>query len=1762
MESEEAIMENENNSNVESESNTRVRDHQFFEENYSNDVETEVNRVTDIFNNVEQQTSFPDLLNDNSPPEEVGMEILTTEENQNAVSINYANGNDWIENSDIPPEIVTSDALTGESETIFAPNEPVPALNENNEQEESPSIAYEGKSEVAMFAEEQVDDNLNQLPISAENQLLSNTLYENSISVNPELMNVTDVESAEHTGAEEDYTVVENNEKDTSEDYVVGDNEINNENTNNDLDYNAEIDDSIVTSNNGIQNVVSDDLVTINNEDSSAYDQEFQVVEKFDNSISNINDHSSSDKEDFFKESDCSDTTAVQQESDDTSQIQEVEKSIKDGFDTSIASVGVQDTNLESSNSEADLMQTTEMPVITNVTSVEDSAIENTSNVLDDEGHKIDEDQDLIAENAVADLAEADGEKRRGCSDSEPMELDDSLNKQSKEVVNYSVSGESVDMEQTVNETENTEDTSLSNIRIENVLTGAESSDQILADSYSPSKLSVDQQAVHNPDPENQLSPGSKENSDDAPVSFSDGNHDIVTSVNEGAEVNKDTGVTPTENVDNSVNNDCTENGVSKTQETESDDDVIEIHDIKKECSNAETSGTSGKADVVTDMKEELGTGEEVSGKGEEDVVILDDEGDVYPLKKEGNEPKISENGLGIQISSVSGQQHQLHANAESTESTSTAGNSTTKTKQGKSKQQTCIVCQKLCRCKYNIVRNGDTKHLCDDACFKQFRKSPSSFLKSKCEVNVQPQKEKTTKTAYQTPPEPETTAKTPSYKTCSVCQLMNVNATNIFCNWKGLDFCGESCLGKFQANLNTSCSFCHAYIPMDMRATYCLKIGNDMRPFCKLKCYSEFKKKLRLCAFCQRDIAAIPAAFTAMIGSAGKFKEFCSQACLNKMEERVSVVEILSTQNHAPEACSVCEKQGNMKHSVRYQGKTTKLCSDLCLTAFQYTNKINMNKCDNCGTICTAEEAQAHFVQFEGIMKRFCSDHCVITFRKSNSKVVPCGWCTTKRLNFDMIERLDVENKYQMFCSLNCLSLYRVNLQAKSNQAVPCDHCRKVVPAQYHLTMSDASVRNFCSYVCVMTFQSQFIAKQPAPFTPAQPAPPAPPLQQKPTSKGRPRGRPPISASQQAPSFPVISNVISLAPQGGDKQQTVNIQSPSNVAVVVNAQTNTATGNMVPSGDGKHQILIQAPPSKQVKNKSLQCKPITQTKATSCRPHSQPKEVQTDEVTPKSIIIPIPVPIYIPMPTVMFTAPTPKLVPFPIPIPVPIFIPTTRKSINGISKAIREIVERIPADPLEAELLMMAEAVAADKRPGDSDTDSENEMANDDFGVPEEEEIRPVQKEEDPVLMRKREGQGEEDMIQMALRMAEEMSGPIEDLESSVEPVAVSSDPPGSHHVISNYDNPLDEDYTPSRTARGRGIKRQGRGRPPSSRPKRQRIERHSYTEDDSMASPSQQSQSLEPPPDANYRLKFTYGVNAWRHWVISKNAQIEKTKQATGSVRMRTFPTDILKCTTDELNFTLCMFIKEVRKPNGEEYSPDSIYYLCLGIQQYLYENGRIDNIFTDLYFEKFTDSLHETLKTLQPKVNSQGQMLCRIEEEHLWESKQLGAHSPFVLLNTLIYFHTKHFILKTAQEHMSLSFAQILKHWKKGVPVKGQAASSGKNVSLRFYCLANGKKDGLAARKNKEGVPVYEVTENFENPLRCPVKLYEFFLSKCPESIKNRNDIFYPIPERSCVPDSPVWYSTQSVDIHTMDKMLTRVLLVREIQESHLHAQPIYL
>ena len=83
------------------------------------------------------------------------------------------------------------------------------------------------------------------------------------------------------------------------------------------------------------------------------------------------------------------------------------------------------------------------------------------------------------------------------------------------------------------------------------------------------------------------------------------------------------------------------------------------------------------------------------------------------------------------------------------------------------------------------------------------------------------------------------------------------------------------------------------------------------------------------------------------------------------------------------------------------------------------------------------------------------------------------------------------------------------------------------------------------------------------------------------------------------------------------------------------------------------------------------------------------------------------------------------------------------------------------------------------------------------------------------------------------------------------------------------------------------------------------------------------------------------------------------------------------------------------------------------------------------------------------------SSGEIVCEMEEEHLWESKQLGAHSPYVLLNTLIYFNTCYFHLPSVDDHLHLSFSHIMKHWKK-LNIPG-AKLPGRSVYLRYYVPA---------------------------------------------------------------------------------------------------------
>uniref|UniRef100_UPI0037E87590 transcriptional regulator QRICH1-like isoform X2 n=1 Tax=Semicossyphus pulcher TaxID=241346 RepID=UPI0037E87590 len=306
----------------------------------------------------------------------------------------------------------------------------------------------------------------------------------------------------------------------------------------------------------------------------------------------------------------------------------------------------------------------------------------------------------------------------------------------------------------------------------------------------------------------------------------------------------------------------------------------------------------------------------------------------------------------------------------------------------------------------------------------------------------------------------------------------------------------------------------------------------------------------------------------------------------------------------------------------------------------------------------------------------------------------------------------------------------------------------------------------------------------------------------------------------------------------------------------------------------------------------------------------------------------------------------------------------------------------------------------------------------------------------------------------------------------------------------------------------------------------------------------------NAEPPTEilVPISLKPEEGLEVWRLWAKRKNEELnkqEKTKLAPiGRRQPLRFQEDLVSSAVAELNLALSLMTQEARGSNEEQFASDVLYYVFLCIQKYLFENGRVDDIFSDPYYTRFGGCLHKILDGWKPSVHPLGYIIpSHVTEEMLWECKQLGAHSPATLLTTLMYFNTKHFHLITPEQHMKVAFSKVLRHTR-----KNPTNTKDKATSIRLL-----KVQGQHSAGQKGPDEMYEEqAEDPENPLRCPIKLYDFYLFKCPQSVKGRNDAYYMTPEPVVAPNSPMWYSPQPLTTQQVEHMLTRIIVVREIQE----------
>ncbi|XP_064319124.1 zinc finger MYM-type protein 3 isoform X1 [Phalacrocorax carbo] len=919
---------------------------------------------------------------------------------------------------------------------------------------------------------------------------------------------------------------------------------------------------------------------------------------------------------------------------------------------------------------------------------------------------------------------------------------------------------------------------------------------------------------------------------------------------------------------------------------------------------------------------------------------------------------------------------------------------------------------------------------------------------------------------------------------------------------------CSDACFTKFRATkgLKTNCcDNCGLYIyNKGLPLEYLFHEGQQKR-FCNSACLNSYKKKntrVYPCMWCKtlcKNFDMLP-----NVDRSGKMGLFCSICCTTSHKVKQSGLV------GPPRPCSFCRKSLS---EPCYYNKTDRVvyqfCSPSCWTKFQRTSPeggIHLN-CHYCHNLFSGKP---EILDWQDKVYQFCCKDCCEDFKRLRGVVSQCEHCKQEKLLHEKIRFSGVEKN---FCSEGCVLLYKQDFTKNLGLCcITCTYCSQT--CQRAVTEQlEGSTWDFCSEDCKSKYLLWY-------FKAARCH--ACKRQGKLLETIHWRGQIKHFCNQQCLlRFYNQQNQPNLDTQKGPESllnsQTSEPKPPA--PSPQKAETNTLSAK---TSSAQMSPAAPPPPPPPVpptprKNKAAMCKPLMQNRGVSCKIEMKSKGCQTEaDWKPQVIVLPIPVPIFVPVPMHMYCQKVPVPFSMPVPVPVPMFLPTTLESTDKIVETIEELKVKIPSNPLEADILAMAEMIAEaeelDKASSDLCDLVSNQSAE---GLLEDCDLF---------------GPARDDVLAMAVKMANVLDEPGQDLEADFPKNPLDINPSVDFLFDCGLVGPDDvstEQDLPRAVRKGQ-----------------KRLVLSESCSRDSMS--SQPSCTV---------LNYSYGVNAWKSWVQAKYAGGETSKGEElrfGPKPMR-IKEDILACTAAELNYGLAQFVKEITRPNGERYEPDSIYYLCLGIQQYLLENNRMVNIFTDLYYLTFVQELNKSLSGWQPTILPNNTVFSRVEEEHLWECKQLGVYSPFVLLNTLMFFNTKFFGLQTAEEHMQLSFTNVVRQSRKCTTARGMT----KVVSIRYYAPAKQKKGrdgGSGKRKREEEVPMLEQRENRMNPLRCPVKFYEFYLSKCPESLRNRNDVFYLQPERSCIAESPLWYSVIPMDRSMLESMLNRILAVREIYEEH--------
>lgn len=278
----------------------------------------------------------------------------------------------------------------------------------------------------------------------------------------------------------------------------------------------------------------------------------------------------------------------------------------------------------------------------------------------------------------------------------------------------------------------------------------------------------------------------------------------------------------------------------------------------------------------------------------------------------------------------------------------------------------------------------------------------------------------------------------------------------------------------------------------------------------------------------------------------------------------------------------------------------------------------------------------------------------------------------------------------------------------------------------------------------------------------------------------------------------------------------------------------------------------------------------------------------------------------------------------------------------------------------------------------------------------------------------------------------------------------------------------------------------------------------------------------SLPPPEEAcRTTLKHNaWGVRSFNEWAKLRNSKVASDDKIVKSLE---------EMDMAELSNWLSIFVCEVRKRDGKEYTANSLLSLVLAIQAHLrmVNNPKLD-ILNMQAFSGFKEVLDKEMERLETKgivrERPATEVFTEEMEEIFWQKNLLGGHSPQILLRTILYLNSKNFGINNAETHRKLRYfpAQITCH----------TLANG-NAYLRY---TEDLPESSGSLYNYLPKTIIQ-HQNVELPKRCHVALFQKYMSLCPT--EGRDDAFYLRP---LVKTSPyLWFSDRVVGKETFIRII---------------------